>query len=385
MKRRWSQSRAIAELLAAFGRLPPAYQAALLLLLVAVGLIYWLVQRHSEQPPASVVPEADAPLPQGDILFCHWNFENLFDDVNDQRRPPDAEYDRWFAQHADIRQLKYSRIAEALLRLGGGRGPDIIAGNEVESRRAAELLRDELNRRRSADTLPYEHLAMIELRDAGRHIAPCVISRLPLRQARLLGHRQRILEVLVSVQGKDLVLINSHWTSQLSDKGNDPGRGRAGYATVIAERFRHWYQQQPAVDLLVCGDFNTTPDDPLLHDRLGLTSNREQLTQAPPRLFGLLNGKSPELYGTIYYTGQLPDGRHFSGPLIYDQIAVSPGLLDDQAWTCLPDTLQVPTHGLIRSGSRGRRPWRFGSPGDDAFGRGYSDHFPVTVVLRLLP
>jgi hypothetical protein len=94
----------------------------------------------------------------------------------------------------------------------------------------------------------------------------------------------------------------------------------------------------------------------------------------PPRLFGLLSGKSPQDYGTHYYRGQ---------PLIYDHIAISPGLFDDNGWGYIPESVKVPTTGLIRMGSLGRRPWRFGSRNDDAVERGFSDHFPVIAMLKV--
>lgn len=370
----------------AFQRLPPSAQAAVLLVLFIALLIGYLLSPRISDSPAPSDPASQDGVAGGDILFCLWNFENLFDDQDDSRRPVDEEYDNWFARNAPVRQLKYQRLAEALLRFQGGRGPDIIAGNEVESRRAAELLRDELNRRLPPDAPPYRHIAMRELRDAGRHIAPCLISRFPVRQAQLLGRRQRILEAIVTVNGHDLVVINSHWTSQLSDKWDDPHRGRAAYASTIAQRCCYWFQQRPRIDLLLCGDFNTTPDDLLLNQQLGVLPYPSLPTDTDnPRLVGLLQGKAADTFGTHFFTGRLPEGRNFSGPLIYDQIVVSTGLLDTLAWSCLPETLQVPTDGLIRPGSRGRRPWRFGSPGDDPLGRGYSDHFPVLLTLRVQP
>jgi endonuclease/exonuclease/phosphatase family metal-dependent hydrolase len=363
-----------------FVQLPPAVQ---LLIVLVIVLGVWWVWRLETSAVRSHKPVAE-PLARK-ILFCLWNFENLFDDHDDPRRPVDEEYDNWFARDSAARQLKYQRVAEALLQLAGGYGPDIIAGNEVESIRAAELLRDELNRRLPAEALSYSHLAMVELSDAGRHLAPCLISRYPLRQAHLLGKRQRILEVTVSAGAQDLIVINSHWTSQLSDKGDDPSRGRGSYAKVIGERVRQLCQQQPNIDLLVCGDFNTSPDDPLLRQHLGITGDPAELQQSPPKLLGLLVGKSPERFGTIYYSGRLANGQHHSGPLIYDQIAVSAGMLDNQAWTCYPESVQVPVEGLMRAGSTGRRPWRFGSAHDNPVGRGYSDHFPVTLVLSVIP
>ena len=78
----------------------------------------------------------------------------------------------------------------------------------------------------------------------------------------------------------------------------------------------------------------------------------------PPRLFGVLSGKSPSEFGTYFY----------DRPLIYDHVAVSPGLLDAVAGAMYPIRYRCRLTGLIRSGSIGRRPWRFGSRDDDASG-----------------
>jgi hypothetical protein len=92
-------------------------------------------------------------------------------------------------------------------------------------------------------------------------------------------------------------------------------------------------------------------------------------------LFGPLSGKPAGEFGTHYY----------NRPVIYDQIGLSPGMLDNEGWSYVADSVRVPTSGLIRSGSKTRKPWRFGSRNDDAIGRGYSDHFPVIATLRVAP
>ena len=38
---------------------------------------------------------------------------------------------------------------------------------------------------------------------------------------------------------------------------------------------------------------------------------------------------------------------------------------------------------LVRPGSTNHAPWRFGNEKDTGSGRGYSDHFPVTVRLKV--
>lgn len=374
MPRNPNPDAAARQLLVAFRRLPPTVQVVVFILLLVAGLVYVLSRGRSGPEPSR--PAETTAAGEQTVLFCVWNLENLFDDRDDARRPVDEEYDNWFARNPADRQQKYDKLAEWLVRQNGGRGPDILVGIEVESYRAADLLRQALNARLAEGVLRYEHVAMQEL-DAGRHIAPCVISRWPLDAGRLLGNRLRILEVRVTANGHELVVIASHWTSQKTDDGSTPGSGRARYAAVIAEAYARHLRANPKADVVVCGDFNDTPEADVIVQTLGMVADPRLVTPEawPPRLLGLLSDKSPEQYGTHYY----------NRPLIYDHIAVSPGLLDDEGWSYVADSVRVPTDGLIRFGSRARRPWRFGSPGDDALGRGYSDHFPVLARFRVAP
>jgi hypothetical protein len=109
-------------------------------------------------------------------------------------------------------------------------------------------------------------------------------------------------------------------------------------------------QNDPAADFLVCGDFNTAPDSDPVVNELHMTGNRAEVTptRSNPHLLGLLSGKPPEQFGTHFY----------QKPLIYDQIGVSAGMLDDKGWGCDPDSVRVPTGEMMRGGKR--RPWRFG-------------------------
>jgi hypothetical protein len=302
--------------------------------------------------------------------------ENLFDDKDDRRRSVDEPYDNWFAEDADARKAKYAKLAGWLLKQNNGIGPDVIVGNEIESRRAAELLQAELNAGLPADAVKFDHVAMEEL-DGGRHIAPCVISRYPLSGAKLLGSRLRILEVRVKANEHELVLVASHWTSQLSDKGDKEDAGRNKYATIIHDAYAAALKANPKLDYLVCGDFNDSPGAESVANRLHLTDDAELVKSSanPPRLFGPLSGKDPLKFGTHYY----------SGPLIYDQVGVSPGMLDEEGWGYVADSAQVPTEGLTRAGTKVRRPWRFGSRTDKAVERGFADHFPVVVTLKVAP
>jgi endonuclease/exonuclease/phosphatase family metal-dependent hydrolase len=340
-------------------RLPRALLALLPLLLLALVLAL-----RSKAPPG------DGQT----YLFCFWNVENFFDDSDDGRKGPgDRDYDPWLANHPDLLTLKLEKLCEALLKLNDGRGPDILAMCEVESARAVELLRQALNRRLPEGAAPYDHALMKE-KTIGRHIMPAILTRLPVVQGRTrtLGSRQRILEGRVHVNGHELVIVASHWTSRIE---GDSDERRAKYGNSIYGEVKRMWFANPRVDVLVCGDFNDNPDDPSVTEHLRATGDEQAVRTARDdlRLFNLFAGKDAAGgFGTHYYSGKW---------LLFDQIVVTPGMLDGEGWSCVPASARV-VNTLHRQGDRLKRPWRFGSPGERA-PRGYSDHFPVTVQLRV--
>ena len=388
--RRSTANPALARLaLGVFFILPRTVQIAIVIiaLVVGAGYVVWksgspknLVLVSQENSRQSLPVEGLRPDGSGEFLFCFWNVENLFDDVDDRRARIDEDYDNPFARDPALRQLKYQRITEALLRVNGGRGPDLIACVEVEGVRAAQLLQESLNSRIAEESWQYRYLAVHDL-NAGRHITPAVISRLPISpmRTRLLGFRLRILETEVTVNGHDLRLIVSHWTSQIRQQDGGNGEsGRMNYAKTIAEAVRNELSRVPSTDLLVCGDFNDTPDARTVREGLNTTGDRSLLGSMPPGrpLLALFAGKPPERFGTIWHAG-----HH----LIYDQICVTPGMLDRDGWWCDPEAIATETRGLIRPGASRREPWRFGKPlpALAASERGSSDHFPITLPLTV--
>jgi endonuclease/exonuclease/phosphatase family metal-dependent hydrolase len=384
-KTRTDSNRAAAAVVKVFLQLPTPAKVAVGVLLL-VGVVVFLVVRwnrsHSNtaEPTPAPGPATAWSIPaDGKVVFMFWNVENLFDDVDDRRNSIDDPYDNWFATDAAARQLKYDHLTEIILKQNGGKGPDVLACVEVESVRAATLLRDSLNAKLPADVPAYSFIGMKEV-DGGRHIAPALISRVPIDDARtsLHGRDLRILEVHVRTSDRDLCVFASHWTSQLKQADGSHGeKGRMKYATTIYDLFQKQSEQNPDADVLVCGDFNDTPSSEPVMNGLHMTADRATVvpSRTQPRLLGLLSGKAPEVFGTHYY----------SGPLIYDHVGVSPGMLDRQGWACDPDSVEVFTDGLIRARARTRNPWRFGNKNDDASGRGYADHFPVVATLRVYP
>src|SRR6266542_1527688 len=109
-------------------------------LLLAVGYLALLGCRPKAPGPAS--------QPADGYLFCFWNVENFFDDrVDGHKREPDKSFDVYFGTNKAARDRKLANLCQVLLKMNGGRGPDILALAEVESLRAAELLQQALNER----------------------------------------------------------------------------------------------------------------------------------------------------------------------------------------------------------------------------------------------
>src|SRR5262249_42737933 len=154
------------------------------------------------------------------------------------------------------------------------------------------------------------------------------------------------LEGYVVVEGHTLVVTPSHWTSRVSD---DEGTGREKYAGIIYDRFLELYQKNKDVDWLVCGDFKDTPNDhrgkKVLHSSVG--ANAVMKGGREPLLFDLMMGKDPMTFGTHSYRGKF---------FIFDQILVSPGMLDNKGWSCDPNSVEV----IKKSADKKGRPDPFG-------------------------
>jgi len=295
----------------------------------------------------------------------------LFDDREDDRlQGSDREFDHWFAGDPAALKLKLSHLSEALVEMNGHRGPDIIALAEVESQNAAELLRDALNSKLSDSSMHYSHVLFKDPK-GGRHIATAIITRLPVKgdRTQLHGHRLRILEGHIEVNGHDLVVLATHWTSRLTDK---TGTQRAKYADQIYGVFNAMYHSNPQVDFLVGGDFNDPPDAPSVTDHLRAGGDLDAVrSSGKPLLLDVFAGPTFSHHGTHFGEGKW---------YIFDQIVVSPGLLDCKGWSCDLASAQI-VNTLFRPGDKRRLPWRFGN--SHAKDHGYSDHFPVTVRLKV--
>jgi hypothetical protein len=307
------------------------------------------------------------------VQLCFWNVENLFDDTDDPRNKDPL--DEGFARDPSALARKLQLLADALVPLNDGRGPDLLALVEVENRRAVDLLRQTLNARLDpAWHYPEAGLVHRDLK-SGRAIEPALLSRiLPARpDGRPAPFGDRILHTRVGPDDRPLFLNISHWTSRVG--GAKTVKRRSEYASSLYRLVLRAREERPSVDLLLCGDFNDEPDDPSVRDDLRAIADPSlvlaRANDPTPYLLNLTAALRPSAgQGTYLY------GRRWQ---VFDQIVVTPNLLDPTGWRVLPETLAIAAPPGSRSGAR-RGPLRFVGPNQPE-PRGPSDHFPLTVRL----
>ncbi|MCE9534507.1 MAG: hypothetical protein K8T89_25805 [Planctomycetes bacterium] len=372
-----------------FKQVPPKYLIPFVFLGVA-GLLglYFLDKSKTPKTPQPTPPAAAGTNEVGSYLLCSWNVENFFDDEDDPKN--DDSMEDWFARNPDKFRLKVEHLADALLMMNDGHGPDIMALTEVESAKCLNVLKDVLNGRlqKAGKTdQKYEHVLFLGDK-LGRRFAPGIVTRLPViadrtRKVSSYAGNGRMIEGHLKVQDRELIILAAHWTSRVDSGGAKPGEAHANadrrmsYAMDCFGRYKAIVTANPTADVVICGDLNDEFQDSSIQDGLHATSWVEATQNSvEPRPFALFaNWSAPnDPPGSIYGKGRWS---------VFDHILVSKGLLDDQGWSCDVSSASIFAPPQMRASTKKSKgePFRFGDHRD--LERGYSDHFPVTVRLRV--
>lgn len=314
-----------------------------------------------------------------DHYVAWWNVENLFDVSSSTHRPPalkkrlKSELKGWTAS---VLKAKVRQLASIITQMNDGLGPDILGVCEVENKSVLNRLVVALAPLGRNYRIAYEDssdrrgIDIAFIYDADRYTAEKqfhheVVKRSPTRDIFQVNFRIR------TKSQRLLVLIGNHWPSRL---------GEAAYRIIAGETLSYWIQRinevlggEPLV--VVMGDFNDEPFSPSLTD---FALSTEMTTK-------VLRARNERLHNLMWpLMGQGVTSYVYQGtPNMLDQFLVSRGMLRrDGAIKPIKQSVSVLRYPEMVSGSVYKTPKRFGRPSSGLDRDGFSDHYPISVMLR---
>jgi hypothetical protein len=338
-----------------------------------------------------------SPAASGEALaltIVAYNVKSLFDPIDDGTEFPEFSVAEGKWDDARYR-IRLANVAQAVLAACPGSlgrpGPDVLCLEEIENGRVLEALRSG-----PLKAAGYRYAARAP--SEGGPFSDCVLSRLPILEAAChsastaSGPAGRdILELELDAGGTRLALLSCHWKSK-SGGAEQTEEARREAAALVRSLVQARLEAEPGAELVVCGDFNESPDEYLRVGRAYTTALMpvEELEsgQAPDSLGAidedrLLVASERDLASPLRGESVLFSPWAESGGFSYsfrgsrerlDGFLLSPGLLD--------------ASGLSFAGfAAADASFLFGASGEPCAwpgsgASGYSDHLPIALVLR---
>ena len=337
-----------------------------------------------------------------DHFVGFWNLENLFAPEGFPGREP------WIADAvaSDLKgwtealfNTKINQLASIIVQMNNALGPDILGVCEVENafvlEKLIERLNGQVNNRNYMvvhvdSTLDHRGIDTAFVYDSLKFsVDPnAIFSHFVMRRT---GTRD-ILQVTFTTQaGNDLIALCNHWPSRSGGAYESRGYRMTAGETLSYWQQRIWDVRGNEIPIIAMGDFNDDPFDESVVFHARATRERGDVERAKTavRFYNLAwgylsqmtqdhHGDQKLLHGTLYFDG---NGNTF------DQILVSKGLLmEDSPIKVLEETARIEAFPEMVDHKVAYGPIRFGLPKGDAAKNvdtsGFSDHFPVSVVLR---
>ena len=207
-----------------------------------------------------------------------------------------------------------------------------------------------------------------------------VFSKFPIKEVKshATPDARDILEVKLDVNGHPLVVFVNHWKSRAGDLVAE--QARRLNAQTLRARLDELFAEDPSVDVITAGDFNSHYNQSKVNPHLGKTAVNDVLgSQGDEAATAAATGYS--LYNLWH---ELPPDRRFSDS--YDgewgtlmQMMVTPGLYDHRGVQYVDNSFgAVILDGVNTVGPR-KLPRRWTNAGR---GAGFSDHFPIAARFR---
>ncbi len=305
------------------------------------------------------------------ITFAFWNVENLFDLENNPHTNDDEfSLGGKKACTQEILDLKIMRLKEVIDEIDA----DIFGLCEVENKTVCETLNASLTDhqykiihydspdKRGIDNVLFYDPMKIEILVS--EAIPVILNR--------GGKTRDILYVKGIISGNEIHIFVNHWPSNYGGKSKSiPKRAKA--AATLKNRIEGILATNSKAEIIVMGDLNENPTDVNVYGILKSTTERSAAIYPERNLYNMMSNLiGTEKTGTYVYRGE---------ELFYDQILVSPGLLDNVGLVLESETCQI--HDLPKyrqqEGKYAHYPFRFWA--GNRLLSGYSDHLAVHTKI----
>lgn len=316
----------------------------------------------------------------GDIItIAQWNAENFYDTEDDPATSGDdaftpAGWTRWTEARY---RLKLTNVADVVSCMK----PDILCIEEIENRRVLEDLQEVLA---NVFGWPMKHVVHRNSRDP-RGLDCAMLCRFKPVKTKWLKSFSGLHDspcVEFSISGYPLVVIGNHWKSRVGNKKVSDAK-REVQADTVRNEYQARLAEDPALAIVVTGDFNDDMEDRIPRDCALFRTDMAEVLEKGDRLFCLSALLPEEGRRTFFYSGNQNKSWHS-----FDTINVSRGLLPDglpaSRWVVDCASYRVYAEDRMKLPETGAPyPARRNTHGEEqTYYYGYSDHFPVMVVLK---
>lgn len=315
-------------------------------------------------------------------LIAFYNLENLFDTINTQgvndEEFSSAGLDRWTS---DKYRHKISNMALAISRIGeddGWKGgPAIIGVSELENRQVLEdLIADPLLKESGYQIVHYDSPDLrgvdVALLYRTRYFRVTASTSNELKIFDDKGERVYTRDQLVVAglyDGEPMYFIVNHWPSRSGGELTTRPRRNAA-----ADLTRHLVDSLLAIDnkakIFVMGDLNDDPSNESLRKHLRASADAGNLKEG--ELFNTMYPLYKKGIGSLYYQ----DNLNF-----FDQIVVSPSLVGKDYSSYKFYKAQVFNSSFLVQKDGQYKGYPLRTYVGTVFQGGFSDHFPVYVII----
>ncbi len=317
--------------------------------------------------------------------IASYNLENLFDLTKDGTEYIEYIPNTSSGWNKNIAEIKITNIAKVVRGLEA----DVVALQEVESKEALILLRNELKK----INLDYPYL---EIGDSKATPVKCaILSKFPIINKEEIwvdnGFARNILKVTLDVDGNHFILFINHWKSK---------RGPESLRIACAKKLKTEIGKlKKNVDFILAGDFNSNYNEYQtfqnvsgLNDTAGITGINHILgtikdSEMVDEKILMRQAENEYLYNLWL---EIDKSRRWSYNFFGnknspDSIIVSKGLYDDKGISYVNNSFGKFSPNYLFKGNAIYR-WQITKSGKGKhLGKGYSDHLPVFAYFSTEP